>query len=774
MHCSLCSQELIGHQVIEEENAFCCVGCQAVFKILSASNQLENYTDSPVFKQAVATGLISNPALLDELRKKRVEVPEDEKKRLYLEIGEMWCPACAEVIRLILLQKKGVLNCVVDYTTDLASIEYAPRYISSRSVTDAIEQLGYETTPIETAGKRKISGLLYLRLIIAVFFSLNVMMFSYPIYASYFTADETGVSELFVWLSLFASLPVFTFSAWPIFKRFFTALTVGVIGMEALIVIGISSAFGLSLYEIFQGGKHVYFDSMCVIIAFVLLGKVIENKAKFSAKDSLLRLARAVPKKGRKRFADGVEKFIPLKEILVGDFLIAHTGEKIVLDGVLVSGRGACDESLMTGESIPVAKEMGDGVLGGTVVVNGSMVYQVTATEEQTALQQIIQMVEQDIGHKSVYTRAVDPVVNWFIPIVLATAAGTVLGCLLNGLPWEAAVIRAISILLISCPCAIGIAAPLAESQMLNAMASLGAIIRNRGCLPDLGSETVMAFDKTGTITKGKFEVVSGLETVPEQFLPLLKALVSHSNHPVSVAIDREISSPVQQISDVKEVAGKGIEAIVNNEVYRLGEPEWAGCSSVEVGNTQICFSKDGELISTIFLGDQIREEAEEVLKALKPAKRILLSGDGQSVVEQVAAICHFDEWKWRQTPLEKREVIENLRKEGEIVAMIGDGINDAPSLTGAHVGISVVTASDLSIQVSDILLTTDHLGVLPKIRAIAKKGSHVIKQNLFWAFFYNVIGIGLAVSGYLNPIFSAAAMVLSSLMVLFNARRIS
>ncbi|ADI38508.1 heavy metal translocating P-type ATPase [Waddlia chondrophila] len=777
MQCSLCAQEIEGRKVVEEENAFCCAGCRAVFKILSASNQLEGYADTPIFKQAVATGLISNPALMEQLRKNRVEVSEEEKNRLYLEIGDMWCPACAEVIRLILLQKKGVLNCVVDYATDLASIEYAPRYVSKETLIQAIERLGYETQPIETAGKKQVSRSLYLRLIVAIFFSSNIMMFSYPIYAAYFTADETGISSLFVWLSLFSSLPVLIFSAWPIFRRFFTALSVGVIGMEALIVIGVSSAFGLSLYEMSQGSKYVYFDSMCVIIAFVLLGKVIETRAKFSAKDSLIRLARAVPKRGRKRFEDGREAFIPLKEMKPGDLLVAHTGEKIVLDGVLVSGKGACDESLMTGESVPIPKEIGDSVLGGTVVVNGSVVYQATATEKQTALQRIIQMVEQDIGHKSVYTRAVDPIVNWFIPIVLAIAAGTIFGCWLNGLSWEAAIVRGISILLISCPCAIGIAAPLAESQLLNGMATLGAIVRNRGCLPDLGRETAMVFDKTGTITKGKFEVLRGLDTIPKAFLPILKGLASRSNHPVSVAIDRDIFSSSQLLDDVMEIAGKGIEGVFNGKIYRLGHAEWTGCVAAEneavSAGTQVCFSEENRLIGTILLGDQVREEAQEVVEAMKPARRILLSGDGKLSVEQVAEECGFDEWKWRQTPLEKREMIERLREEGCIVGMVGDGINDAPSLTGAHVGISVVTASDISVQVSDILLTTDHLKVLPKIHVLARKGRKVIKQNLFWAFFYNVIGIGFAVSGYLSPIFSAAAMVLSSLMVLFNARRI-
>lgn len=773
MFCTLCSQETHSHTIREGDHTFCCVGCQAVYKILSAKNQLEGFEHSPIFKQAITSGLISNPALIEHIRKQKVDVPEEERERLYLEIGEMWCPSCAEVIRLFLLQKKGVINCVIDYTTDLASIEFAPRYLSKQEIVDTIEQLGYLTSPLESAGKRSVSRQLYLRLVIAIFFSLNVMMFSYPIYASYFSNDPTGISQLFVWFTFASSLPVVFYSGWPILRRFWTATSVGVLGMEALIVLGVSSAFGLSIYEMTQGGKHVYFDSLCVIITFVLLGKVIESKAKFSAKDSLLRLARAVPKKGRKRFADGEERFVPLKEVDVGDLLIAHSGEKLVLDGVIISGSGSCDESVMTGEAIPVPKGVGDSVLGGTLAVNGSLTYRVTATEEQTALQRIIDMVEQDIGHKSVYTRAVDPIVSWFIPIVVLFALGTVLGCWLNGCTMETALLRGISILLISCPCAIGIAAPLAESQILNVMASLGAIVRNRGCLPNLGQESVFAFDKTGTITEGRFEVLSGLKDLSPVHRALLKGLASKSNHPVSVAIAREISEDPNVFEEVEEVAGKGMRGTFETAVYQLGTPDWLGVPAVKTEETQVHFTVNGKSIVAITLGDKLREGVKDVIAAMKPARTLLLSGDREEVVKRVAKICGFDSWQSKCHPLEKRDVIDALRQEGEVVGMIGDGINDAPALTGAHVGISVVSATDVSIQVSDVLLTTDRLQVLPRIRAVARHGQVIIKQNLFWAFFYNVIGIGLAATGYLNPIFSAGAMVISSLMVLGNARRI-
>ncbi len=771
--CSLCSSTCSDHSIVDDQKTFCCVGCQAVYRILSTKNQLDDFENSELFLQAVQGGLISNPSLIEQVRRSKINVSEDEKVRLHLEIEEMWCPSCAEVIKLILLQQDGVLSCVVDYATDLASIEYAPRYLSKETIFRSIRSLGYEPKTLEAAGKKSVSKWLYLRLIVAAFFSLNIMMFSYPIYASYFTADETGTSTLFVWLTFFFSLPVMTFSAWPIFKRFWTAFSVGIVGMETLIVLGVGSAFSLSVYEMIQGSHHVYFDSMCIVITFVLLGKVIESRAKFSAKDSLIRLTRAVPKKGRKRLEDGIESFVLLKEVHVDDLLVVHTGEKIVLDGVIVEGSGSCDESVMTGESIPVQKRLHDSVLSGTVLVQGSFVYKVTANEEETALHKIISMVEHDIGHKSVYTRAVDPIIAWFVPLVVVIACGTALGCFINGCSIETAILRAVSVLLISCPCAIGIAAPLVESQLLNCLAGIGAIVRNRGCLPNLGSETAFVFDKTGTITEGRFEVISGIEALSVFQKRVLKGLVMKSSHPISVAIAQSLPEESVHLVSHVEVSGRGMRGDYQGAHYRIGSPEWTQTETETQSQTQVNFTQNGTLLASIILGDQLKDGVFDTVQSMRPAQTYLLSGDGKQVVKKIAKTCGFDHWQARCHPLDKRDVIDQLRNKGEIVGMIGDGINDAPALTGAHVGISVVSATDISIQVSDILLTTDRLQVLPEVRRLARRGQNIIKQNLFWAFFYNVIGIGLAVTGYLNPIFSASAMVLSSLFVLFNARRL-
>lgn len=788
--CTLCQSPLLPSSSYRDgELSFCCAGCQAVYQILASQEALINAQEHPLFQQALRSGLIANPALLEQIKQNKEDGQEGDSEKLHLEIQDMWCPSCAQVICLTLLKETGIRQCAVDYTTDLASIEYAPCSISKEKILRMITQLGYRPVFLHDPRQQAVSRTLSLRMVIAAFFSMNIMMFAYPIYASYFYEDADGYSALFAWLSLFGSLPVLTYSAWPIWRRFYTGARVGLWGMESLVVLGVAAATGLSLYELWRGSPYVYFDSMTVIIVFVLLGKMIESKAKFSAKDSLLHLTRALPRRGRKRLDSGQGQFVPLKEIQVGDCLIVLSGEKIVLDGVVTEGEGICDESLMTGESLPVAKRPGLPVLAGTVLQQGHLVVKVTATVEETALFHIIEMVEHDIGHKSHYVRAVDPIVKWFVPFVLALAVSICAYCLAFDVsdqgqtPLQSGIIRAVSVLLISCPCAIGIAAPLAESQLLNALAKLGIIVRNRGSLTFLGKETTVVCDKTGTITEGKYTVLSGLETLSFDEKRLLKSLVSCSNHPVAAAIDRSLLCLPLSIEKKEEVIGRGIRGEQDSVVYLLGSATFLEQQGITVlpcpvhtqaeAQTIVFFARGNVCLAPIRLGDRIRPEAKQLIQTLSDVNVMLVSGDASQAVEQVASSCGFHTWHAGCHPLQKRELIEELKKKGEIVTMIGDGINDAPALTSSHIGIAVMSATDISIQVSDLLLTTDRLQTISILRKMAKKGQSIIKQNLFWAFFYNCVGLALALSGALTPLFAAFAMVASSLIVLFNAKRI-
>lgn len=775
-NCALCQLEVKRDPIIVGRDYFCCYGCQAVFNVLHSKSQVVDFKSHPIFKAAVQSGLISNPELLEQIRVQSISYEEIEIQRIHFEIGEMWCPFCAEMIRLLLLQQKGVKNCVVDYATDFASVEFAPLHISKDQIFEIIKSLGYQPKTWREESSEAVSYSLYLRFLVAAFFSLNIMMFAYPLYATYFNYDGEGAGTLFAWLSCGASVPVITYSAWPILQRFWNSLKMGLFGMESLVVLGVSAAFGLSLYELVQGSNQVYFDSMTVIITFVLLGKIVESKAKFTAKDSLLHLARALPRRGKKLQLDGSYQYVPLKEITVGDILSVGTGEKIVLDGVVIEGEGACDESLMTGESTPVPKEPGKLLLGGTVLQQGWLAYRVQGNLEDSALQRIINASKGNLDQKSAYVRAVDPIIRRFAPVVflIALIAGIFAPTTQEG------IIRAVSVLLIACPCAVGIAAPLAEAHLINSLAKMGVLVRNRGVLRYLGRETVQIFDKTGTLTEGRFQIVSGVENLDEKQQAILKGMTSHSTHPIAITLFKGILGPSVQPEKLEEHSGKGIKAYFQGSDYFLGEAAFLrnyGCVIDEKPTegivTTVYFGKRGEGGVALKLGDRIRTGMQEVVAQLKMPRKVLLSGDSESVVAAVAKACGISEWRSHCNPIDKRDFVDQAREQNAVVGMIGDGINDAPALTAAHVGISVVSAADISIHVSDLLLTTDNPQVLLRMADLAVRGRRIIYQNLFWAFFYNVIGVGLAAFGLLTPIFAASAMVLSSLFVLFNAQRI-
>lgn len=777
--CSLCKLKLSDLKITSHDQSFCCYGCQAVYNILKSSSSLENFATQPVFQQAMKFGLISNPAQVFELK----QANEENLIKWPIEIGNMWCFSCADLIQLILLKNQGVFKCVVDYATDLAVIEFSPLEISKEKITKIIQALGYQVLELLDPLQQKVSFNLYLRLAIGAFFGLNIMMFAYPVYAGYFSYDSTGYSQVFAWLSLVCSLPLIFYCATPIFKRFFVGMKAGLLGMEGLVTLGVLTAFLLSLYEILIGTNRIYLDSMAAVIVFVLLGRVIEAKAKVSTKEILFRIHKGLPRKARKHNPEGGEAFVSIKEIAIDDHIVVKQGEKISLDGLVEEGEGTVDESLMTGESYPVIKKIGSQVISGTLLQSGRLVIKVTALSEKSTLQHIINIVEQDIGHKSIYTRAIDRISLFFTPLVIGLAFLTALTVLFfnhwEKTAFETAVIRAITILMISCPCAIGIAAPLAESNLINALSLLGVLVRNRRSLEFLGKETVYVFDKTGTVTEGKFEVQQGLENLTNLQLKALKALTSHSSHPISNAISAVITEKQEAFDSIVEHTGRGLRGSWQNKVFLLGSAKFLreeGVNVPQLNNslTQVFFAENRVLVTGITLGDKIKKEAHGLMTCLKGKKTVLLSGDAHQVVERIAKELQFSHWESEMTPFEKRGFIEKLKSEGEIVFMLGDGVNDAPAITSAHIGASVVTAADISIQSSDLLLTTEKLKVIHLLSELGRKGHKIIKQNFFWAFFYNILGIGLAVFGFLSPIFAAFAMTASSLIVLFNSKRLS
>lgn len=772
--CSLCEEPIFKQGICERDKIFCCHGCLAVYNILESQSQLHQKQDHPLLKQAVRYGLISNPNLIEKIREQESSSSCQSLKWVG-EIEGMWCPSCGDLIRLVIGGQKGIIRCTVDYVTDLASIQFDPQKISKEKIQSEIANLGYACVEIQDNQDKKTNDRLNLRWGVAAFFALNIMMFTYPLYTTFFDFDAEGMKALLAWISFALTLPVLLYSGTPIFKRCMVQLKNNVLAMESLAGLGIAAALLLSFYEMARATYHVYFDTISVLIAFLLLGKIIESKAKFSSKRALLRLHQALPKKGRKVFSNGESLFIPLKDVDIGDRMAVYTGERIVLDGIIVEGEGSCNESVLTGESKPIFKQKGDLVLSGSILETGWIQFQTTSNEKSSTLSRILEIVEEEIGQKTPYVRAADHIVKWFTPCVLAIAFFAILGAALSGYSILEALARGIAVLLIACPCAIGIAAPLVESEMIHRFAEKGALVRNRALLALLPRITHFVFDKTGTITEGRFQVLQGLSELTELEKQALKGLSGVSTHPIAKAINEALLDTCPAIfSNIREIAGRGMEGENEEATYFLGSSRFAKEKGHEpILPASVYFFSLDRIIAPLVLGDTVRSSAKEMLELLS-GKKILLSGDHAHAVSALANTLPFDEWHSEQSPLEKQEYIRQLKEEGAIVAMMGDGINDAPALAKADAGISVVSATDISIQVSDLLLTSDRLTLLPELIALAKKGSRLIQQNLFWAFFYNILGIALAAFGLLTPLFASFAMIISSFIVLMNAKRLA
>jgi len=753
--CALCRLDLPKNPLLEKGHAFCCNGCLTVFTLIGTQ---ENYQSHPLFQEAIKAGILSNAHAEPQAQQTDVE---QEEVKFHLQIDGMWCPACAEAIQLILLKQKGISRCLVDYATDLAMITIQPRLLSKQIVITLIHKLGYRASELFSEEKRNLSFSLWLRFVIAAFCAMNIMMFSYPLYASHFGQLIEGYGMTFGWFSFALALPLVTYCAWPIWRRLTLSFLSGFFAMETLVLMGVSTAFILSTLHLFQGMENgLYFDSLSMVITFVLLGKILERKAKFSAKETLFRLSTCLPKKACKKTLEGDFIYVPIKEVHVGDSLFVRTGEKVLFDGIVIQGEALVDEAVMTGEAMPCSKQPGAPLIGGSLIKQGNVIMQVTKERSHSLIGQILLLIEQDLAKKNRTSQLIHTITRYFIPCVLALA---LLACLL--FEWE----RSLTLLLISCPCAMGIAAPLVQSRLYFRFAEKGALVRARNQLHLLGQRPFFVFDKTGTLTEGKFEVLKGLEGLSSEHLRILKALASISQHPISLALSKTLTCPTEALDEGVEIVGRGVCGIYQGKEYILGSERFLkekGFETTSHTTTVVYLASEKKVLAEIHLGDRLRTHLPKV-------EGVILSGDSPKLVSNVAHQCGFLWGKGGMDPLQKREEILKLKAMGRPIIMVGDGINDAPAMTAADLGISVATASDMAVEVSDILLTTEHLDALPILCQLAKKSQKIIYQNLFWAFFYNGVGVGLAFFGIMDPFFAALAMITSSLCVSLNALRL-
>ncbi len=767
MTCSLCGLE-------SGSSAFCCAGCQNVYAILLESGVLasgQDFRQSDLYLQSLKLGLISNRAAA------LPEIPADaETREAVYRLSGMWCASCGWLIEHALMRSRGVVSAEVMFASDLLRVRYCPQYLPVERVTGCVEALGYKVSEYpgrNSAGDAERKDLL-LRLGIAVFLWMNVMTFSLVVYTSYFQKVGSSFTRYIPFLLMVLATPAVFYCAAPVLRIAANGLRLRMLRMESLLAMGILTAYGYSVVLTFASNEHVYFDTVCAIVALVLAGKTIERAAKEKTARAITLLHGLMPNKAR-MMVDGREHFVSIEALRPGGVFRVKSGERIPADGIVRQGRSHTDESVLTGESVPRPKEPGDAVVGGSINVGGVLEIEATRVGEESALALIVQTVERASATRTETERAVDRVARLFIPGVLAISLLTCLGWLYFTGSVAGALMHAIAVMVIACPCALGIATPLALTAAVAAASHRGILVRDARVLETIRDVDVVVLDKTGTATMGEFvvlEVKGDASRMRE-----LSALESFSEHPIAKAIVAYGGAAANLcVEDVSLYPGMGLSGVIGETRYFIGNGKLAQtfCEAVEAGPS-VYFGWDGAVRGSILLGDRVRPDAAALCASLRRrgVRTVLLSGDSQAATEKVAAEIGASEWRGDAAPEEKVAAVRALQESGARVAMVGDGVNDAPSLAQSDLGIALGSGTDIAMQAAPLVLMGTSLEGVTETLDLAKHAFRIVRQNLFWAFAYNVAGITLAVTGVLTPILAAAAMVLSSLSVIGNSRRL-
>lgn len=809
--CNHCMLEVSVHEAIRDEisgqeNIFCCHGCRGIYRMIRSEGLDDFYLkrrDWPPGPSEVKPVDVS--AFLDNLRPVGSEIETD------LILDGIRCASCVWLNEKVLERTSGITYARVNYATHRVRIRWDPLRTDINSILNRIRSIGYIPKPFlpkayEDEQKRQSRDLL-IRFGTAAFFSMQLMLFSIALYAGYFQGIDPRTKNIFHLISLVLTTPVLFYSGWPIIKGSFQGLRNRTFNMDVLIATGAVSAYGYSLRQMVAGGE-VYFDTAAMIITLILLGRYIEAGAKGKASETIGRLMQLSPTEARKLDAgthphtlDQLHSvqisMAPLSSIQPGDLLEVVPGAKIPLDGIVVSGVSQADESMLTGESKPCSKTKGAQVFGGTQNLYGSFVFRVTMTGKDTALARIIQSVEDAQARRAPIQGVADRVVGWFVPAVLILALLTLLGWMYIGVQASLAVMNAVSVLVIACPCALGLATPLAILIGTSHGAARGILIKGGDVIEKTAKTDFVVLDKTGTITEGK-PVLSGFFGVGipnHEALCLACSLERLSEHSLGKAIvEASRACEPDEVSDFSAVPGKGIRGTVLGKPTLIGSKEFIEADGIHgtvdaaldkergsvlstlerTGATIIYLCHDNHLRGVFMISDKVRTEAAETITLLKKAGLgvSMVTGDTLFTAEAVAGITGIESIKARVAPEEKAAEIERLENEGRRVIMVGDGINDAPALVQATVGVAMGRATDIALESADIVIMRSDLRLVAAAVALSKKTFSVIRQNIFWAFFYNIVFIPLAILGILHPIMAAGAMVFSSLSVVGNSLR--
>ena len=693
----------------------------------------------------------------------------ETEELIELQVSGMHCNNCAMSVHK-LLEKKGLKDVYVDFAND--EVKYRTSDVSTTSgIIKEIEGLGYKVSedsiPIEEKWYEKVENKFYFSLI-----------FTVPLFSHMFLP--------FPWLhdpvnQLILCLPVFILGCIHFGKSAFNSLRNGIPNMDVLIFIGSSSAFFYSLYGTLNhlGSNYLFYETAATIITLVLLGNVFEKRSVSQTTSAVRDLVKFQEVKANKLLNGEIIR-ISSHEVRTGDTLVVNTGDKIPADGEVIWGEASVNESLLTGESLPIEKSKYDLLIGGTLIEKGSIHMLVTKTGKHTILAQIIDLMKKAQSSKPQIQKIGDTVAAIFVPVVIGIAVLTfLLAYFAFELTFQKAMLNAIAVLVISCPCAMGLATPTAVMVGLGRAAKNGILIKGGNTIEEIARLKYMVFDKTGTLTTGNFKIreLEAMGSSREEVESAIYAIEAYSNHPIARSLVSELAGkkPAKLIlTAVKEEKGLGMTATdAEGNAYRFGSKQITREAADNAGFS-LFLTKNERLIARISIADEIKPEAPQLIKTLKSLQivPVLLSGDQKDKCEALASILGIEEVYAETLPQQKLEIIERFKATGK-TAMVGDGINDAPALTASDVGISMSNSSQIAIQSAEVILLKSDLKAIDTMLKIGNHTLLTIKQNLFWAFAYNVIAIPVAAFGFLSPMVGALAMAFSDVVVIGNSIRL-